>query len=595
MFLVVVSFDPMAHPAMLAAFRAQYGLPASVSIYGPYTGKLDNGGESVQLFKPDCSCSPDQSLASSVLVDQLDYADVFPWPIEADGAGSSLQRRRPYQYGNDPVNWKAAAPTPGRANVPGSTYTDADGDGLSDAWESANGFSSANPADASADADGDGRSNYEEFLDGTNPQSAANRLEAPLIGVPPQSQSAMVGSNVVFNVTASGTAPLIYQWRFNRQAIPEENKPALLLSNVDVPNRGSYSVVVWNGAGFSLSQAATLTINVPPSILVQPQTQVVNSNATASFTVVATGTGTVRYQWQFNGVAIVNETNATLTISNAQLGNEGEYGVVVTDDVSFTPSVLVRLIVRVPPSILIPPLGQTNIVGSTMAFSVTCSGSVPMGFQWRQGTVPRTNIVLFTTNCTFTIYNAQVITSGTWRVVITNAGSPNPSTNAMFSVLVVAPPVITNQPASQNVSPGNNATFTVGVRGSAPFGFRWYFQNNPLPDATNATLSLTNVQATHEGAYHVVVTNFAGSATSAVATLTLVRPLILSDPEVLANGHVRMKISGPLNQSYQIEISGNLTQWSVLSTLAYTNGLMPFTDATAVGVTNRFYRVRRAP
>lgn len=50
-------------------------------------------------------------------------------------------------------------------------FVDADGDGMADVWESANGLDSTDASDASADADGDGLTNYEEFLNGQDPNS----------------------------------------------------------------------------------------------------------------------------------------------------------------------------------------------------------------------------------------------------------------------------------------------------------------------------------------------------------------------------------------------------------------------------------------
>jgi len=41
---------------------------------------------------------------------------VDPWPTQADGQGPSLSRIDPYAYGNDPANWHASAPSPGRPN-----------------------------------------------------------------------------------------------------------------------------------------------------------------------------------------------------------------------------------------------------------------------------------------------------------------------------------------------------------------------------------------------------------------------------------------------------------------------------------------------
>jgi hypothetical protein len=38
------------------------------------------------------------------------------WPTDADGLGKSLARKYPQYYGNDPNNWHAATPTPGKAN-----------------------------------------------------------------------------------------------------------------------------------------------------------------------------------------------------------------------------------------------------------------------------------------------------------------------------------------------------------------------------------------------------------------------------------------------------------------------------------------------
>jgi hypothetical protein len=47
----------------------------------------------------------------------VNYLDAAPWPSSADGGGDSLQRKNPAEYGNDPVNWTAEAPTAGRANT----------------------------------------------------------------------------------------------------------------------------------------------------------------------------------------------------------------------------------------------------------------------------------------------------------------------------------------------------------------------------------------------------------------------------------------------------------------------------------------------
>jgi hypothetical protein len=141
-------------------------------------GQLANGGDTVALYKPD----PPQGLQHDdagfvpyILVDQVTFSDTAPWPSEADGLGATLQRATANKFANDPVNWKAAAPNPGRANR-STEVTDSDGDGMPDEWETAFGLDPNNSNDASADADGDGLANLGEYLAGTDPGDAASVL-----------------------------------------------------------------------------------------------------------------------------------------------------------------------------------------------------------------------------------------------------------------------------------------------------------------------------------------------------------------------------------------------------------------------------------
>lgn len=114
--LLVVGFNP-TNTTLLNAFRARYGTNGTV--VGPFAGQLDNAGESIELWRPDAPQTaphPDVGYVPQILVERVTYADTLPWPTNADGGGASLQRLAATSYGNDPVNWKAAAPTAGLAN-----------------------------------------------------------------------------------------------------------------------------------------------------------------------------------------------------------------------------------------------------------------------------------------------------------------------------------------------------------------------------------------------------------------------------------------------------------------------------------------------
>jgi hypothetical protein len=115
--LVAVGFDPAVETSRLNAFTAAYGagpLAPGVKIVGPWTGNLSNAGERLALEKSQPGGDPNDPIAW-VVVDEVIYSDIAPWPAGPDGRGSALQRIQADQNhsGSDPTNWQAAGPTPG--------------------------------------------------------------------------------------------------------------------------------------------------------------------------------------------------------------------------------------------------------------------------------------------------------------------------------------------------------------------------------------------------------------------------------------------------------------------------------------------------
>jgi hypothetical protein len=99
------------------AFSSAYPNVGGVHIFEWGSGKLDNGGEEVQLWKPGEKV---EGIRHYIRVDWVSYSDgSHPpgqdrWPSEPDGGGMSLTRKVPSDYGDDPANWIAAVPSPGR-------------------------------------------------------------------------------------------------------------------------------------------------------------------------------------------------------------------------------------------------------------------------------------------------------------------------------------------------------------------------------------------------------------------------------------------------------------------------------------------------
>lgn len=121
-YVVVVSFDPATAPLARADFEAAYG--TNMALFGPYSGKLDNAGESVELQKPDApetAPGPDFGLVPHIVADRVVYSDRAPWPASPDGTGDALKKTASNLYGNEPLNWLGGTPTPGAANFASTT------------------------------------------------------------------------------------------------------------------------------------------------------------------------------------------------------------------------------------------------------------------------------------------------------------------------------------------------------------------------------------------------------------------------------------------------------------------------------------------
>lgn len=182
-----------------ADFRTKYGVPETVPVFGPYLGSMQWSGERLALERP---APPTTNGVSYIVVDAVRYNDKAPWPPAADGGGASLQRVTASAYGDDPINWLADVPTPGRER-PGF---DSDGDGMPDEWETRFALDPQNPADAGLDPDHDGLTNLQEYLAGTDPRNPASVLRIEMVGM-------AEGGDLTFGFTAVSNRSYAVQFR----------------------------------------------------------------------------------------------------------------------------------------------------------------------------------------------------------------------------------------------------------------------------------------------------------------------------------------------------------------------------------------------
>jgi len=156
-------------------------------------------------------------------------------------------------------------------------------------------------------------------------------IAPPDITGDPVDLTIIAGSNATFSVTATGTAPLTYQWRFNDVNIPGANSASYTRSNTTPAHAGSYACAVSNAAATVVSAAATLVVHYPPSITTQPLSQTVRVGSNVTFTVGAEALPEPSYEWRFNGVPIDGANAAAYTRFNVQTNDSGLYSVSVSN------------------------------------------------------------------------------------------------------------------------------------------------------------------------------------------------------------------------------------------------------------------------
>jgi hypothetical protein len=164
----------------------------------------------------------------------------------------------------------------------------------------------------------------------------------------PQSLIVVAGSKATFDVSVAGSSPT-FQWQKNGTDIPGATSASFGISKAAAGDAGNYTVAVTNAGGSVTSSIAVLTVNIPPAITMQPADVKVGPGGSAVFTVVASGTGPFTYQWKNGNIPITGNPSATtdsLTLTNVQSADSGNYSVVVSNVAGSIKSSAAKLTVK---------------------------------------------------------------------------------------------------------------------------------------------------------------------------------------------------------------------------------------------------------
>ncbi len=560
--VLVVSFDPLTNAPALAGFVETYGtLP--VRLFGPYSGKLDNSGDSIELVKPAApvgELGPDYGFVATILVDRVHYADVYPWPDTADGTGQSLMRIVSNSYGNDPTNWFAWVPTPGSSNfynaLPLVTLTAPDSGAVF--------LGPTNILLTATAHDPDGTIARVEFFDGTNklaqfagtpyqflwtnaafgphtltarardngnaPASSAPveirvNSRPPTIALTSPAANALFLSTNVISLAALASDPDTpiskVEFFVDDAKVSEDLTAPYIATWSAVPGAHGLTAVATDSSGVSSTSAV---VNIFVQTVAISSSTVVPANSIWSYLDTGVNLGTAWTNLDF--------ADAAWASGPAELGyGDGDEATII----SFGPISTAKYITTyfrlrfVLSSVTDISRATLSVLRDDGAIAYlngveVYRGNMPASVNYLTGALVALNPPEESTFYPTNVPPARFVVGTNILAVEVHQQSGTSSDVSFAATLEIGRmalgPAILIQPQPRTNVVGESAQFNVVASGSAPLNYQWRFNGNPISGETSDTLVLPNAQLAQAGDYSVTVSNAIAAVTSASATLS---------------------------------------------------------------------------
>ena len=208
------------------------------------------------------------------------------------------------------------------------------------------------------------------------------------------------GSSPTLSVSATGSAPLSYQW-YRATSPTQENPVGTSSPNFTTPpvtEAQSYWVRVTNACGTDNSD--TININPAPCegahITTEPASKKIAPGTSTTITVAAAGTAPLKYQWYRGNVGDTSNKVGTSspTLNTGVLNATTSFWVNVSNACGSDDSIQAVITVGndcVTAKIESQTSGGQIFVGGNMDLSVSASGDAPLTYEWYRGDAPDTS------------------------------------------------------------------------------------------------------------------------------------------------------------------------------------------------------------
>ena len=259
-----------------------------------------------------------------------------------------------------------------------------------------------------------------------------------------------------------------------------------------------------------------------------PQPQVLTPSLQAlagtrvSLSGAACGQQPMTLQWLKEGAAVPGATNSILEINPASPSDSGNYALRASNDLGAVISSSVNVAVE---HLVITYQPQSVTVSEPYpaSFYVGASSYLPVSYQWRKDGVNLPGQIY----SYLSLYNTSGSDNGNYDVVVSNSSGSVTSAVATLTVQL-RPPTISYWGGDVDAAIGLSLTLWSTAYGSLPLSYQWVKDGQPVGANSNVFYK-ASAELADAGNYRLIVTNFAGAVTSAVARVRIL-PLLLYGP-----------------------------------------------------------------
>ena len=273
--------------------------------------------------------------------------------------------------------------------------------------------------------------------------------------------------------------------------------------------------------------------------------------------------------------------------------------------------------------------GQAQMPGGNYHAFVSSSGGMMGGMNVDLGTLGGTNSIAYCLNNAGTVVGTAGMTDGMHHAfMVTNAmgmmahmidlndliptnsgwelmeargingsgqmvgwGMHAGHTNAFLLTPVSAPVMMMSAPSPQIVGPGAAVTLQMQMSGGGSLAYQWLHDGMPVPNATNATLTLPGMSMGNAGQYTVTARNAMGTVGMGSAAVGMFSMQF-------TNGTAHLAVAGPMGSHFRIDYSDVLgagANWQTMTNFTMMGSMSQMTVTPPPGSHGQFYRAVMMP